>query len=101
LLLFAAWNLNAADRRQLGAKPADRQSLSLIEGCKLQTMLEANLVAHHNLDTQLGRVGRHYELQRNHAPHRHFFRKRHAEPAFGDLVAVCFEVTLVEGDRDR
>jgi len=64
-------------------------------------MLEANLVAHHSLDTQLGRMGRHCELQRDHASDRHFFRKRHTEPAFGDLVAVCFEVSLVESDRDR
>jgi len=64
-------------------------------------MLEANLVAHHSLDTQLGRVGRHYELQRDHASHRDFFRKRHTESAFSDLVAVCFEITLLESDRDR
>ena len=64
-------------------------------------MLEANLVAHHSLDTQLGGVGRHYELQRDHASDRHFLRKRDTESAFGDLVALCFEVSLVESDRDR
>jgi hypothetical protein len=46
-------------------------------------------------------VGRHNELQRDHASHRQFFLKKRAEAAFGDLIAIPLEITLLESDRNR
>jgi len=64
-------------------------------------MLEANLVAHHGLDTQLSRLRRYNELQADLAAHAEFLSKKRAEPAVGDLVAVSFDIEPADSNRDR
>jgi len=64
-------------------------------------MLEANLIADHSLHMQLDRGTRHCEVQHDHAARWDWLRKKRTEPAFRDLVAVPFEVTLAEADCER
>jgi len=64
-------------------------------------MLEAKPVPDHTLQMQLGRVSRYYELQRDQASHWDWVPKKRSQSAFGDLVAIPFDVTLGEADRDR
>ena len=88
------------EARQLIAELADGNPLSFIQGYKFQTMLEADLIAHHSLDMH-GRVGRHNKLQRDNASDWHFLCKERAQTAFRDLVAVPFDFSLMESDLDR